>query len=655
MSDQKLLPEPVDSGHEVTASKWLGVQVRPFTPGQGRRSYALVKNGQRHMGVAIHRTSRLLESFAFEYMHAGRKRVDSMPGLFKVFTHLKDPGEGVTFLLQSHRVSYGSYNRHLSDLRQRVNPAYQEWLIAAQRWFNPQPGGVEFSNSLVYWAPWESMLPMTDVGVTAALDDSALLTYPSAGPTLRQVLLRQPITGASLRPDPESGVYDHHFFAAPRDVELGYKYWVLNGSARGYWAGFVTPQNLPQLLNLDLDLLLWIGKVGNHFYHRAVVQYEVPANKADDLDGFGRQFNSLGKWERLVGTDVETARRAFMPGGQKIPADWGHSLLSDYRTVFSTIAESIRPAGEEKGTLPLGKNGTPKGGTVFVSPISNPAIAVTGPSKLSGKSTTVAAWTLQQRPPIWIALTVTHGDRASDWALKFGGSVISLPLLDANEIMADEALTQGIQPNLDRDLVQARQAALMGDDARNAREFAHKQLNDWKKHGEALLPLVIQPEVVSVRYLGWVGVYLSTLLREDGIRDWFRRNGVHTQIVLDNFSHLGTVLRSGSSGILGDSPVIAANNIAQIIGEMVTNGANMGVWTTVISHDRADFDVIAPDFYRRFGLAIELGLDESHQFGRIVRPMDGEVVNPQLYINLPYRVREVLERQDGAEADVPAS
>lgn len=655
MSDLKALPEPIDSEHEVTASKWLGVRVKPFTPGQGSRSYALVNNGQRQMGVAIHRTNRLLEPFALEYTHQGRKQVETMPGLFKVFMHLKDPGEGVTFLLQAHRIAYGSYNRHLNGLKQRVDPAYQEWLTSAQGWFNPQPGGVEFNQSLVYWAPWESMLPLNEVGVTAALDDSALLAYPSAGPTLRQVLFRQPVTGESLRPDPESGVYDHHFYAAPRDVELGYRHWVLNGFARGYWAGFVDPKTLPQLLSLDLDLLLWVGKVGSHFYHRAVVQYEVPVGKVDDLDGFGRKLNSLGKWERLTGPDVDTARKAFVPGGQKIPADWGHSLLPEYRRIFSTIGDTIRLIGAEKGTLPLGKNGSPKGGTVFVDPFTNPAIAVTGASKRAGKSTSVAAMMLQQAPPIWIALTVTQGDRAADWAVKFGGSVYTLALRDAHELLADEALAQGNQPNLDRDLVQAKQAELMGDDARDAREFAQRQLNDWKKHGEALLSFVLQPGIVSVRYLGWVGVYLATLLREDGIRDWFRNNGVHTQIVLDNFSHLGTVLRSGSNGILGDTPVIAANNIAQITGELVTNGANLGIWTTVISHDRADFDIIAPDFYRRFALAVELGLDESHQFGRLVRPMDGEIVIPQLFVNLPYRVRQDLERQDSAEDDVSAS
>lgn len=649
------LPAPLKNVHEQTAKQLFGVSsvghlntsdVLPVTPA------VVITKGQAY-SIAIHRNSINLQPF----VQPDNPDIE-LPGLLRAFSYLTD----VTFLIRALQTNYDAFQKHLINLKDQVNPEYQAFLDNVSVWGNPgsrKMGAI--ARDLWIWGPTSAMIPKIKGGGSAGLGGN-FVSYEEYGPALRSILFGLPSGNLrSLKSNPDGGSINHLSWASPRNLIKRPTYLIIDNEATAYWIGELNAENVETILHEDFDILTRMRTVGRFMYQTTILRSRAPIDDIKRFDQKTDSLQTLGKWERITGSDLMVAFQKFVPGSTPLPNNWDYYSLPSYIPVFKKLVQSLRPASDPNGTSFLGKiNG---GYSLLVNPKSEPGWVYTGPSKKSGKTTKANADALSYIPPFYLPLTAENFSSHLYWAEKFWktkqifwGSkvsetpipdqrIINLNLPDALQTVEEESKSNGLTRRIDPGTVLATQEKLHEKDRIFAGKIVDFIYETWKNYGTSVgLPISFRVQSgYSVRLMNFYDSFLSAL--RDIHRKWYGETGDMNLIVIDNFSTLVEMINRGDDPYIKDLGVQVAKNLASIIGWFVSNGANIGVFTRVITHDPSDFDIISGGYYHHFGLHQEFGKDE-HITARVINPSNSEVIEQRLQIELPWDVLQPVQRQE---------
>lgn len=622
----------------IKAARLLGLNVRPR---RGQPSAAVFISGGVGRSVAIHSSDYYLAPYVVED-DSGKKF--KIPGLFKAFSHDND----ISLSLVSAPAVLKPFEDHIAQVSLEVNNEQRRVLSEILKWAKTVGSGPRRSRYLFIWGPSDAMVGSR--GQEKLGLNGRLVTYPEAGSALKATIYRRLPNLYSIEPDPVSGEIHQLAHAAPEKMFFRWKsHYEFDNRCFGHWkAHNLTAVDLRAVLREPFDVTFRLIYDGKTLYVTCCLRAETPIDNLVAFDDIHEMLNDLGetKWERVKGRDLFTIFQLSLPGADSLPDSFNRHPVSanDAYGILEAIADAINVVGDPHGTLMLGMA---KGNQAYtIKPRARPGIAIIGPSKVSGKSTLEGAYAVQYgRRFVWVNCEANEYDAARYIIRDFDGYVHKLDLLDAYHILHTD------QPSfkLDTASIQKQQSELHVSDKPKAESEAERVFDTLKKHGSvataSILPYGFEyataaATVRDINYLRWFlyafGEFWSY---------WYKRTGEIILFVVDNLSALRRY--SDTDPILGTIPYDTAHNLAIAFSHFVSNGANVGIHTHVLTHSEEDLEWVTGGLAKHFGLIERLGLDE-HLTAQVIGPGE-EIFQPQLGIGLPYPLKFKFERRDEPE------
>jgi hypothetical protein len=667
----KLFQRPEPGPVTVSAQKLLGItvgcsKINTRTRQRGEELYAVIYSGDNiPRAIAVHTTDMNLQPFPLEYVEDGQTVEVSMPRLFKLWMETPE----ATLMLAAYLTNHKPFSDHVKQLASTVNEPYASFLDAVESYGNPSRSiGETITRALFIWAPAQDMIPNDPNEETASLH-GRIVRYYEAGDAIRKAILRLPPRFKKLRPDPVTRVLDHCAYACPRHLVTHGDYISVGRKAYAYFLGELNQENISSLMAQNLDILIQMRLVGRYYYLTTVIRAEVDKNNLAGLNEVGEMLQAnYGKWDRLEGPDVLTAFRAYIPGSAPVPENWFYTHLDrkTYRPILASLSKSLNPVSDGNGVNAIGKVGRQ---TFVVDPKENPARLFTGTSKIAGKTTIAAFDALQYLPPIWFPLTREIGGSHTMWGENFSQTpsidwntelikenlitpgpekslkrVIELRLPDAPTLIEAQSRDNGRTRITDNEKIRELQEKLHGQDRKLAERIVQKVFDKWSQYGTSVgLPLTFRIMTGnSTRVLNFYDTFLG-IFRE-AHEGWFQKSGLFNLLVFDNFSTLNEVIRRGPDMHLGRLSVDVAINLAARIGWLLSNGANIGLLTWVLTHNETDLDIISKGIYSHFGLHIKI--KDKNQNAQVISPSSQEIITDKLNVWLPPHFVNVVGRNE---------
>lgn len=639
-SEPQKLPPAVKDKHfqqlNTLAKQILGITVKPARYPQGEQPAAIFKSGPiDERSVAVHLSDYRLRP----YQHADEETGVLMPGLFRAFSYKRD----FSILLSSVPAHIAEFERHLSSMEKEVSDAHRQFLNAIREWAGLAGLASRRSRYLWIWGASDAMVPKSPEDTLGLRGH--VIRYPEAGPAIRAAIHRLPLEISDLTPDPTSKEYQHLVHAAPLDVVFRWSHYEIENRAFAFWKGHnLTPSTLKAILAGPFDALMRLefSDVDKKVYVTYCVRAETNVRDLAAFDKLSDLLHSVGKFERVKGWNaIKTAFQAFLPGSAPLPESWFHHVISVKNTkpILQAIADAINVVGDQRGTLLIGKS---KGQPYLVNPTYNPSMAFIGPSKMSGKSTTSAVLALHHngRRLIWMPLTLTEGDSAPNWTKRFEGTVVELPdVTDAQELLYANRQTS----HVDTAAVRQKQEELHIADRKVAENICDQLFDNWRKHGKVMGPVTFLPKGRK-ETLRLYNLYEHFLISYRILyKDWYGGTGEHCLVVVDNLSTLRELTEADA--VLGRLPADVGRNLGTGIGWLISNGANIGIHTWILTHEKSDLEWIASGLSKHVGRYIMMGEKDEHVTARVENHV-GEVLVDPLVITLPYPLLAITERRE---------
>lgn len=622
-----------------SASDFLGLTVRP---GQGKgEPIAKFTNWGDDRAVAVHWSDHYLQPFLVE--NEDEEKVE-VPGLFRGFTHHHE----MTLNLVSAVFENKAYEEHIEEISKEVNEEQRRVLGEILKWFKTEGTGPRRARYLLITGPYEAMVGKRDqekLGLSGRL-----VRYQEAGSALKAALYRRLPDLNSVQMDPISGKVHQLAFAAPTNpkwrwrshLEFGHK-------AYAFWSAHnLTADVLKLVLREDFDVTLRLIYTGQNMQVTCVLRAQTHVDELHVFDEYDEMLLDFGQtsWERIKGRDMRDALQRTLPGAKPLPDKFNRHPVSSYdaREILKTIPKSISIVGDPRGFLMLGLGKRNQPYTIY--PRTRPGVALVGPSKVSGKSTLEGVYATQYGRRFLSIPCAPNQYDAMPVAIKdFDGYVYELGLRDAHHLQDKDDPSW----KLDQEAIQQHEKELFAKDKKVAEEQAERVFDMLWKHGTvrtaSILPYGFQYTHSSATYrdLNYLRRFIESFSELWG--DWYTRTGEILLVSVDNLSHLRSY--SGADPIFGELPADTARNLALVVSDLISNGANVGIHTHVLTHAEEDFEWVAGGLTKHFGHVLQLGRDE-HMTGRLYGPGD-EVFEPQLGIRLPYELKHRFERRDEPE------
>jgi len=558
----------------VNATELFGVTLRPVGAGFG----GVVANGKART-ISVHRTDEKLLPYIHDWNGENGQQSIQMPGLFKTFKF----GRRVTLLLRS--ISNGGQTKIVKN----INQGYPKIARALQQYLTINGNGeTHFGHELMIWGED----PRQGIGGKPVM-------VTEIGSTVRDVLFRRPLHRIDLFDD-ATGVRDQLTWAAPRQVIWNADGYTIDNQRFVLWYGELLASRLPALLELGFDVLLSLEVCSDSMFTTCLIR-----NVGTDqrINALNERLKDLGKWEWITGKAIQKAFKYFVPGAAPF-GDYRYQQ-DDPIEILRTVADSLSPVGDPMGDFAIGKV---KGQSYRIDSKQFPTILWCGPTKEAGKTTTAgaSAFTLTSNI-LWVSLTTTVNDPTTQWIKETNGKVVTLDLPDT---------TDGV--SLDKEECSKRQEQLHAQDRKLPVRMGDDLYALWiKKQRIVFLPLVIRPQKDTIRYLNFVRFFLE----EFRIRweKWYQMTGERVLVVVDNLS---TIIK-GSDPLLGEIPVHVGRRLGLTIANQVSNGANRGILTWVLTHSPDDLKWVTDGFYGSFNLHVDM-TDPTHLHTGLIHPSTGE-------------------------------
>ncbi|RJR26863.1 hypothetical protein C4561_03755 [candidate division WWE3 bacterium] len=509
--------------------------------------------------------------------------------------------------------------------------SYQQYLGVQKEWSIPSNLEPKRGRDMVMWGPASSMIPSGEeaTGALGGVIPQYDGDFNNAGPMLRSVLLRMPLSYTPVLEDPM--VY------AATEVTWEDSYYTIEvtpGQKKAYrfYTGILGDHNVEGLMALDVDVLARLrrkflpnvnGKTRFKVYATIIIRAETSsflANGEPDFRVIENQLARLGKFELLRGKKVRVAFKAYVPGAAP-PPRWFEHTLAKPSFVLEQLTSGVSHA-MLGGNLCLGWIGKE---TQYFIPIEEvPSILLLGPSN-AGKTTLATAWMLQQgTESVTIQCSADPEAGANFWAPDFGGQV---KVLEAS-LIQDPGTEEEIRERL---------KVIIED----ATAFVAEAIQDYRRSGK-VLPLVIRPEIEgSTLYFQWVHTFL--IKWTEAWKQIHRETGRRCVVMVDD---LVGIPSSDSDVYLGTVPSEVGGNLRKFLRWFLDNCRKAGIRTIMAAHTEEELREFPMGFAHSFSIVVELSLDD-YQWATVREARQGgHILVKDLYIKLPHGLEAYLRRRD---------
>ena len=615
------------NNQEVSASKMLaGLTIMPSRPG----GYALFGTKVRDTAVEVHTTAESLTP----YLYTSKGKGYVVPKLMALTS------KGIydfTVIITAHPINMENVKRRYQEVREyEDNQEYLKLLDLLERW--DMPGfGISQSRNL-YVIANKRILPRSEEGGLGG----KTVTYVQAGDILYSLIRRLPPRFRELGPDID-GQYRPLTYASPEVVISHDDYLLIEKVPTTYFkGGLINNEGMAFLLRKPVDVQMrfqFIKDTSRLF----VTSCSRASGTPEQLDSIESELKELGGWKRIRGSAQDDAASYWLLG-KPLPPSYGHrevfnwSSLEEPKGVLQQISEGLSPIGDPGANWVIGKDGVvPR----KLDLSQNPNRLVTGPSKRTGKTLTVAAKVLSISPRIfWFDFSLSDMDKQQVWGSVYGGRLFQENLREAESFLLEEDPSRHPSP----DQIALKRQELAIQYRQEVIQMLEEMLDLWYRREKVVdLPLIYRPvHSSSVAWLTKVGIFLEELPKYT--TKWHNYSGQVFQIVGNDFSNLAELQ------VRGNPEQAAAAKIAgaQLLSYM-NQGANSGLDLWVLTHLKEDPNVImGGDVYPDWSVHLNGGLQSVATYHyQLILPATGEVLVENLDLSLKGeqdKILQILER-----------
>ena len=520
----------------------------------------------------------------------------------------------LTFLNRALPVNTAAFAASLRRASEQLSGgAYEGLLEAIATRALPSPTHPLVAREGVVWAP---VAFCTAVAGSSALIDAEAVSYADYGQLVFRLLTRRPRGNGVVAGNA------HPLLDIPSaDLWLERHYYRYQGSVFGIWS--FTPrdaQSMIELQALDVDILTHFENIGGALWAICLLRGSGPDEESlRELESEIAAFGTVGRISSvhaLPGRDLESAFRAFVPGGSS-PIGNRFSVGAPEEFLLAAVSGIDSRAAVAGNTL-LGTVGEKP---VFVN---RGPVAVIGPTDV-GKTTFATAQALQSSPfGLVIHFTSVAGEASPVWAKDFGGQVLS-PTFPAGANRVEE-----------EEKIRAWQYW--------SETFWKQASETWDNDplGAAGLPLVLRRDSGSpVQFAALARVFLLGFLEA-----WKARYALVHQpgfVVLDD---LFGIPGAANDITLGTLPGEVGAALRETIRQLVDEGRKSGLMVILTAHSREEFAAWPKGTLESLPYLVVLEPDSNHSEARLVDPRVPEGSGNLLVFD-PRLPRTVVERLGG--------